>query len=134
MSRRVGCLGDIIFEVSNKTIRTFDTITRSGSARYAEHKRHLKRTLTEFLGINTEKVSFAIELMRELNVDVDRDIDRIIDHADNGTPLTLVVGTKVIGKYMWTIQNYKVRMQNYDEKGNVAGAVVSLTLLEYVSS
>ena len=33
----VGCLGDIVFTVSDRTIKTIDNVTWSGSARYATH-------------------------------------------------------------------------------------------------
>ena len=34
----IGCLGDIIFEVSEATVRTLDNMVWSGSARYAVHE------------------------------------------------------------------------------------------------
>ena len=36
----VGCLGDIVFTVSDRTIETINNVTWSGSARYATHQRH----------------------------------------------------------------------------------------------
>lgn len=33
----VGCLGDMVFEVSEETIETIDNVTWSGSARYSAH-------------------------------------------------------------------------------------------------
>ncbi|MCL1903743.1 MAG: phage tail protein [Oscillospiraceae bacterium] len=38
----VGSLGDIVFSVSPKQVKTFDNMQWSSSMRYATHNRHLK--------------------------------------------------------------------------------------------
>ena len=65
----IGCLGDIIFQVSEKTVRTLDNMAWSGSARYAVHERHLSNALTEFTGLDPDKITFDITLCSELGVD-----------------------------------------------------------------
>lgn len=58
----VGCLGDVIFTVSRSVVRTLDNMTWSGSARYATHERHLTNALTEFTGLDPDKITFDILL------------------------------------------------------------------------
>ena len=65
----VGCLGDIVFTVSDRTIKTIDNVTWSGSARYATHQRHGTHALTEFTGLDPDKMSFDIVLSAYLGVD-----------------------------------------------------------------
>ena len=62
----VGCLGSIVFQVSESTVRTLDNLAWSGSARYATHERHLMGALTEFTGMDPERVTFDITLCAEL--------------------------------------------------------------------
>ena len=50
----VGCLGDIVFTVSDRTIETINNVTWSGSARYATHQRHGTHALTEFTGLDPD--------------------------------------------------------------------------------
>ena len=53
----VGCLGDIVFTVSDRTIETINNVTWSGSARYATHQRHGTHALTEFTGLDPDKMT-----------------------------------------------------------------------------
>jgi len=128
----IGCLGDIIFEVSSKKIQTASDVQWSGSARYSEHQRHLNNALTEFTGIDTDKFSFKMSLIAENNVDVMVELGKIFTYERKATPLTLIFGEKAYGKYKWTIRNHKVNMKYYDNVGNLKAADVSLNLLEYL--
>ena len=65
----VGCLGDVIFTVSKDVVRTLDNMVWSGSARYAVHERHLTHALTEYTGLDPDKITFDILLSAELGVD-----------------------------------------------------------------
>lgn len=129
---QIGCLGDIVFKVSSDEIKTINNAVWSGSARHAEHKRHLTHALTEFTGIDADKFSFDIELSLYLGVDPMMDIIKIWDYERSGTPLTFVLGEKIYGKHKWTIINHKIKLRTFDGKGNMTGATVSLDLLEYL--
>ena len=62
----VGCLGDIVFQVSRETVRTIDNVVWSGSARYGVHHKHLGNALTEFTGLDPDKISFTMLLSKGL--------------------------------------------------------------------
>ena len=53
---QIGCLGDIAFEASDKTVRTLKDMKWGGSANYAVHKRHAGNALTEFTGLNPDSI------------------------------------------------------------------------------
>ena len=129
---QIGCLGDIIFAVNSDIVETASNATWSGSARYSEHRRHLGHALTEFTGLDPDKFSFDMTLMRELGVDVMKELVKIWTAEREGTPLPLVLGAKGYGKYRWVIRNHRVRMRNYDIAGNLSIATVSVNLLEYL--
>jgi len=128
---QIGCLGDIPFIVSSNKTKTPNNIQWSGSARYGEHQRHLSTTLTEFTGIDPDKMSFDIMLSSELGVKVMSEIEKIASYKDRGKTLPLVLGSSSIGRYRWTIKNFKVSMKYFDPGGNLSTAVVSLSLQEY---
>jgi hypothetical protein len=131
---QVGVLGDIVFQVSSNVIKTLDNLQWSGSARYGEHERHLTNALTEFTGLDPDKMSFDMDLSAYLGVDPMAELVKIWTYERSGKPLSLVVGERAYGKYKWTIKSHKIKMRTYDKKGNVTGVSVSVDLLEYLKS
>lgn len=131
---QVGCLGDIIFIVSSQLIETINNAQWSGSARYAQHQRHLHDDLVEFTGIDPDTISFDIYLSTQLGVDVLRELTKIRTYERNGKLLLLAIGDKSYGQYRWVIRSHRIRMQTYDINGNLQSATVSVNLLEYTRS
>ncbi len=54
----------IIFEASSEKTETPDNVVWSGSSRYATHQRHNTHALTEFTGMDPDKISFDITFLR----------------------------------------------------------------------
>ena len=86
----VGCLGDIVFTVSDRTIKTIDNVTWSGSARYATHQRHGTHALTEFTGLDPDKMSFDIVLSAYLGVDPITEVVKLWNYERGGIAVPLV--------------------------------------------
>ena len=131
---QIGCLGDIVFIVGRDKIETITNMQWSGGARYGEHQLHLSNTLTEFTGLETDKISFDILLSAYLGVNPMGEISKIWQYQRSGKTLPLVLGDKGYGKYRWTIKDHKTKMQYFDGRGNVTAAVVSLNLIEYLKA
>jgi len=128
----IGCLGNIVFTVSEETVRTLDNMVWSGSARYAVHQRHMTHALTEFVGLDPDKITFDITLSAELGVNPNAEVTNIWIHERDGTALPLTLGSKAYGKYRWNIVSHKMKMQYFDRAGDVTNAVVSISLQEYL--
>lgn len=131
---QVGCLGDIVFEVSSTTVKTISKFQWSGAARYATHSRHLQNALTEFTGLDPDSISFDVVLSAYLNVNPMDEINKIWQYERFGKPVVLVIGEKVYGKYRWVIKSHKITAQNFDKHGNLTALTVSIQLLEYLPS
>lgn len=127
----IGCLGDIPFSVSTKTARTFTGMQWSGSARYTEHKRHADNALVEFTGLDADTISFDMVLSVVLGTNPVTELNRIWKYEREGTPLYLTLGEKGYGKHKWVIKSHKTDMERFDRNGNLIGAKVSISLLEY---
>ena len=127
----IGCLGSIPFFLSADTVRTLDNLQWSGSARYAVHQRHLDHALTEFVGIDPEKITFSMALSTELGVDPIAEIRRLRSYKNRGTAVPFTIGLTAYGSYRWTVVSYSAKMKAYDRAGNVTYATVSVTLQEY---
>ena len=133
----VGYLGKnasegIVFQVSDQTVLTLNNMKWSGSARYSVHNRHNYHALTEYTGMDPDKITFDIQLLREMGVDPLAEIVKIWTYEREGIAVALSVGDKIYGKYRWNIVNHDATMKYTDRKGNIAGAVVSVTLQEYL--
>ena len=129
----IGCLGDIIFTVDSEKVLTPNNVQWSGSARHADHKRYLNNSISEFTGVDPDKMSFKITLMAELGVDVMEELVKIWTYERKATPLLLVFGIKGYGKYRWTIRSHSIPMKHFDREGTLSVADVSISLVEYMN-
>lgn len=128
----IGRLGAINFEVSDNRIMTISDLKQSGSATFGKHQRHGKDTLVEYVGADSDTLSFSILLSAQLGANVEEMLSLISMFCYRGDVLPLVIGGKVFGRNKWVIQKYSVDFKNYDKKGRPILAKVSLTLLEYL--
>lgn len=128
---KIGCLGDIAFEVSTKTLQTIRDASWGGSASISTHQRHLSNALQEFVGDDPDSFTFNIRISAYLGSDPLKEINKIFDYERKGKVLQLIIGSKVYGKFRWLIKKHKVTMENFDKFGNLIGADISITLTEY---
>ena len=123
----------ILFELSSEKQETVDNMTWSGSSRYAVHQRHNTHALTEFVGMDPDKITFDITLFAEAGVDPMQEIIKLWKYMREGTALQLLLGEKTYGKYRWTIKDFKTKVSYFDVHGNQYCTKVSVTLLEYLN-
>lgn len=123
----------IIFEVSSEKIETPDNMVWSGSSRYATHQRHNTHALTEFTGMDPDKISFDITFFAETGVDPLPENVKLWKYMREGIALQLLIGDKPYGKYRWVIKDIKIKMKYFDVHGNQYCTQVSVNLLEYLS-
>lgn len=123
----------IIFETSDSKLETPDNMVWSGSSRYATHQRHNTHALTEFVGMDPDKIAFDITLFAEVGVDPIKEANKLWKYMREGTALQLLIGDKAYGKYRWVIQDLKYKTQYFDVHGNQYCTIVSISLLEYLN-
>ena len=130
----IGCLGDVVFQVSSKTKETVDKLEWSGAARYAVHERHGGNALTEFLGVEPDKLSFEILLSYLLGVNVSKEWAKLWTYERSGKALPLVIGEHHYGKYRWNLVSHKITAEAYDVNGTVSMVTVTVELQEYLKN
>lgn len=128
----IGCLGDVVFTVSDSVVETLENMSWSGSSRYATHERHLTNALTEFTGLDPDKITFDITLSAELGVDPMAEVVKIWNIERSGQAVPLTIGTKGFGKYRWNITKHEMKMKAFYRNGDVHTAAVSVSLQEYL--
>ena len=133
----VGYLGKsasegVIFEVSEQTVRTLKNWKWSGSVRYAVHNRHNYHALTEYTGMDPDKITFDITLLADLGVSPMAEADKIGRIMRSGRAVPLTIGTARYGRYRWNITKYTLKSKAFDRSGNLQMAVLSVSLQEYL--
>lgn len=131
MSGQIGSLGDVVFTVSSKLIRTFDELSRSASPRWANHDTHLQKPKSEFLGPGLDTISFTVHFDARLGVDPRKEADRMINLAQKGKPVPFAIGGKKLGTYLWKLTNVEQGWTRVDNRGAALVIEVSISLEEY---
>ena len=112
----------IVFEVSDQTVRTLKNFKWSGSARYSVHNRHNYHALTEYTGMDPDKITFDMTLLAEHGVNPLEEVVKLWKYEREGTAVALTIGTKCYGKYRWNIVSHTMTAEYTDRDGNTAGA------------
>lgn len=128
----IGTLGTVAFQVSDKTIETFNNFQWECEARYAKHERHGGYDLVEFTGISAETITFDLELSAYLGVSPKVEVEKLRTLLQEGTAVPLVLGEKVFGRYRWVVTSMKTTVTEVDRDGDIARATVNVSLLEYL--
>ena len=128
----VGALGDVVFSVSSRMLKTISNFVWSGSARYATHDLHAGNSISEYTGTDLAKITFDIQLLASLGVDPMSEIWRLFDLERQGVTLPLTIGNHGYGRYRWTILSHKTKAEHYDGHGNIISATLSISLQEYL--
>ena len=131
---QVGCLGNIVFQVSDAVVETISSAVWSGSASYSVHQRHGGNALTEFVGMDPDKFSFDLKLSSNLGVNPMTDVRRLWTYMREHAALRLVIGEKAYGRYRWNIVSLRNGIEHTDRNGNVIDVTVSVELQEYLST
>lgn len=127
---KIGTLGDIVFTVSSKKIRTFDELKIDSKTDYAKHTRHNKKPLLEFQYNDTDTASFTMYLSVFEGVNPRKMQKKIDKYRKEGKLLTLIIGGKRYGK-KWVIIDHSKQYERIDNKGNLLVAKSSVSLQEY---
>lgn len=127
----VGSLGDVVFSVSKRRVKTITSVKWVSGARYSFHSRHLLKPLPEFQGPDTGTLSFDVTLSVFLGVVPSNEIRKLNQYVEEGRTLPFILGRKIMGSYRWVIDKASKDLERFDKKGNLVAARVSLSLKEY---
>lgn len=129
---RIGCLGNIVFQVSDRRIRTISSLSQSGSATYAMHQRVLGKELPEYTGSATEKIDLEIFLSSYLGAKPQMELRKIRRAVNGGQVLPLVIGNHYYGQYV--ISSYSADAVTFDGELGVSACSAKVSLMEYPRS
>lgn len=127
---KIGTLGNIVFSVSDNTVKTFDGLQIDSKTNYAKHTRHNKKPLLEFQYNDTDTASFSMYLSVFLGINPKKMQEKLDKYRKKGKLLTLVIGGKKYGK-KWVITEHTKEYEKFDNKGNLLIAKSKISLEEY---
>lgn len=133
MRNPIGSFGDIAFEVSSDRVFTFDDYKRESKARYAKHELINMPPVHEWLGEDTESISFKMIFTVSLGVNPAEETARLRELCLDGEADYLVLGNEVIGEHMWTIESINETAKAWDDSGNIIVSEVEVKMVEYVA-
>ena len=126
----IATLGSYEFEVSTNRVKTFKDLRISSGTAYAEHKIIGRKGVIEFTGLNASTASLSIALNASMGVNPLTEINAIRKLMEEHELLAFTLGGEVMGGGLWVIESLSIDAQKIDNKGNILGAVVNLTLKE----
>lgn len=124
----VGTLGTITFEVSPEVVTTFNNLTWNGTANYGQHQVHGGKSMPEYIGRNSDQITFDMILSAFLGVTPKAQIDKLTGMLKSGIAYPLVLGTDVYGK--WHVSGVSSTFGLVYKDGALITAKVKVTLLE----
>lgn len=128
----VGSLGDVIFEVSSESVKTFDDLKMQLSAKFAQHDIHGGKGLLEFTGLGPTQLSFKVSLAASLGITPKDELAALREILEKGKAIPFVLDGEPQGWHLWVIENLSEDHKVLDKVGTLILAEVSLSLKEYI--
>lgn len=122
--------GKITFKVTEDEIKIFNNFTISRKARYVAHERINNKPLLQFMGLESDSISFNMQLVQDITGNVSDDLKSLQDMFKKAEAHPLFLGQKKLGSFvMESISEAYSVMDNF---GNLEIVNVSLSLREYI--
>lgn len=130
----IGTLGDLVFEASTSTIRTFDDYKRNTKARIATHELIGRKPILEFLGPDVEEITFNMKFYVFFGVNPTAEVQKLRKSCSNGEVMNFILNNQPVGDNKWLIESVGEAVTAWDNMGNIIRSSVDVTLKEYVDS
>lgn len=129
----IGSLGNIVFETSDKRILTFSNFSHSVSGRWNTIETIGGKPKKEYLGADTQSVTFDVILDAVLGVSPSKSIELLESMVFSGKAYPFFIGGKPVGKnaFYWILTSVSESWDVILNDGKIIKAKVSLSLEEY---
>lgn len=128
----VGFMAGVPFMVSKAFVRTFDDYNRNSSGRWAKHELLGQKPVLEFIGPDTEKISFSIHLRTDQGIAPEAELKKLRNLRDKGKAFPLVIGGRLITQNLWVLESLDEAVMHWGRAGSIFAIKVDVTLQEYV--
>lgn len=127
----IGALGPIVFEVSDKTVLTFNGMTRDVSGRWVEHEVMGVKPKPEFLGPGNQKITLPITVSASLGVKPRKMLELVERMVESGDAEYLILKCRPVGRHPFRLTSSSETWGPMYRHGELARANLTITLEEY---
>lgn len=131
---RVGSFGGVVFSVSKKRVKTFNDLSETQTAKYAEAERYLNSPSVQFVGMKSAALSMTITLSAAMGVEPLKQYQILSRYMKKGYAYSFFIGKQKIGVYKWVITSMKTDYKQIDYSGNINEMKITLSLTSYEKS
>lgn len=125
----LGSLGQLPFRCSADQVRTFRDLTRTLSARWAEHAVIGQKPMLEFIGPGLATASLTLFFDVSLGIKPEEGLQRLQRMLENKLYKTLIVGGEELGRYV--IENISETRKHHTGQGVCLSAEATVQLKEW---
>ena len=130
----VGSLGEVVFEVSSESIRTFRDLSMQRSAKYVTHEVHGGKALLEFTGFAPISAALTVRLDAALGLNPTEELEALRGVLSRHEAVPFILDGTPQGDHLWVLESLDEKHEVLNSTGALIVAEVSLTLKEYVES
>lgn len=127
---QTGMLGDVVFQVTDKTFRTISNLSRSNKANYTTHKLVAKKGILEYTGVEPETISFEVLFSAWMGENPEVWRRKLNTILERGKAVLFVLGTSPIGT-RWVIESLSFDADKFYKDGTPAEYKAKISLKEY---
>lgn len=127
----IGTLGPIVFEVSDKTVLTFNGMTRDVYGRWVEHEVMGVKPKPEFLGPGNQKITLPITVSANLGVKPRKMLELVEAMVESGDAEYLILKCRPVGRHPFRLTASSETWGDMYRHGELAKASLTITLEEY---
>ena len=130
-----GLTPPIIFGASPLGTVTFEDMSKTQEARWADHEVHLSLPLSEFIGPNLSEIEFTMNFIQGWTMDPTLGIIAVETAINLSLPGPLIIGLKPMGRGMslFTIRSIVEKPKFFQpNNGSILAATIGVKLKEYI--
>lgn len=134
LSMPIGSIGPIVFEVSNREIRTFKGLRRTTKARYASHEIIGAVPVLEYIGPDGEEITFTMQFSAAWGVNPKNETEKVRELCKSGEANYFVLCNATVGDNPWVVESVSESVDVVDNCGRIITSQIEITMKEYVPS
>lgn len=123
----IGTLGTVVFEASSESIRTFNGLSITRTARFATHELYNQRPVVEYLGEALETATLTVRFDVSAGLNPRAELAGLKAILDSGQPNDLIIGDANMGSFV--LESITETHRVIDGTGMLLVADVSMNLL-----
>ena len=126
----VGSLGSAVFYVTDKTVKTINSMSWKKKYNYSVHKMHGRKGILEYTGMDPDEIDLEVKVSAFLGVKPIDIMNELNNMAASRAVIPFVLGTDVIGT-SWVITDVQASPDFFFLDGTLISAPFKIKIKEY---